>query len=87
VVAADHRRTVEAGLDLDGAIEGAAHQQDDLFDQIAQIDRGMAAMGLSRGLMDESSHRIIMAVIALSLLLSPLWMMMIKNLIRRGMLD
>jgi len=55
--------------------------------QIGEFSFLLAAMGLSLGLMDETSHRIIMAVIALSLLLSPLWMMMIKNLIRRGMLD
>jgi len=55
--------------------------------QIGEFSFLLVAMGLSLGLMDETSHRIIMAVIALSLLLSPLWMMMIKNLIRRGMLD
>lgn len=55
--------------------------------QIGEFSFLLAAMGLSLGLLDETAHRIIMAVIALSLLLSPLWMMIIKHLIRRDMLD
>lgn len=55
--------------------------------QIGEFSFLMAAMGLSLGLMDDTAHRIIMAVIALSLLLSPLWMMIIKRLINRGLLD
>ena len=55
--------------------------------QIGEFSFLLAAMGLSLGLMDETAHRIIMVVIALSLLLSPLWMMIIKKLIRQGVLD
>jgi len=55
--------------------------------QIGEFSFLLAAMGLSLGLMDDTAHRVTMAVIALSLLLSPLWMMMIKRMIRRGMLD
>jgi len=55
--------------------------------QIGEFSFLLAAMGLSYGLMNEDAHRIIMAVIALSLMISPLWMMIIRNLIRRGALD
>lgn len=55
--------------------------------QIGEFSFLLAALGLTLGLMDETAHRIIMAVIALSLLLSPLWMMMIRKLIRQGILD
>jgi len=55
--------------------------------QIGEFSFLLAAMGLSYGLMNDASHRVTMAVIALSLLLSPLWMMMIKRMVRRGMLD
>jgi len=55
--------------------------------QIGEFSFLLAAMGLSLGLMDETAHRITMAVIALSLMLSPLWMMGIKRLIRRGVIE
>ncbi|HCS13281.1 MAG: cation/H(+) antiporter [Zetaproteobacteria bacterium CG12_big_fil_rev_8_21_14_0_65_55_1124] len=55
--------------------------------QIGEFSFLMASMGLSLGLMDDTLHRITMAVIALSLMLSPLWMMGIKSLIRRGLIE
>jgi len=55
--------------------------------QIGEFSFLLAAMGLSLGLLADEQHRVIMAVIALSLLLSPLWMMIIKKLIRQGTLD
>jgi len=55
--------------------------------QIGEFSFLLAALGLSVGLMDDTAHRITMAVIALSLMLSPLWMMGIKGLIKRGLID
>jgi CPA2 family monovalent cation:H+ antiporter-2 len=55
--------------------------------QIGEFSFLLAALGLSLGLMDDTAHRITMAVIALSLMLSPLWMMGIKGLIKRGLID
>jgi len=55
--------------------------------QIGEFSFLLAALGLSLGLMDDTLHRITMAVIALSLMLSPLWMMGIKSLIKRGLID
>ena len=55
--------------------------------QIGEFSFLLAALGLSLGLMDETAHRITMAVIALSLMLSPLWMMGIKRLTRRGLIE
>jgi len=55
--------------------------------QIGEFSFLLAALGLSLGLMGETAHRITMAVIALSLMLSPLWMMGIKSLIKRGLIE
>ncbi len=55
--------------------------------QIGELSFLLAALGLSLGLMDDTAHRITMAVIALSLMLSPMWMMGIKGLIKRGLID
>ncbi len=58
-----------------------------LLGQIGEFSFLLAALGLSLGLFDETAYRITMAVIALSLMFSPMWMMAIRRLTRRGMID
>ncbi|MDX8392412.1 MAG: cation:proton antiporter [Mariprofundaceae bacterium] len=55
--------------------------------QIGELSFLLASMGLSFGLMSEIASHITIAVIALTLMLSPVWMMCIKALIRRGLID
>jgi K+:H+ antiporter len=57
-----------------------------LLGQIGEFSFLLATLGLSLGLLDETAHRITMAVIALSLMFSPLWMMGIRQLTRRGLI-
>jgi len=55
--------------------------------QIGEFSFLLASLGLSLGLMNETANHITIAVIALTLMLSPLWMMGIKLMIRRGLIE
>ncbi len=55
--------------------------------QIGEFSFLLASMGLSLGLMGQTASHITIAVIALTLMLSPVWMMGIKALIRRGLIE
>jgi len=55
--------------------------------QIGEFSFLLASLGLSLGLMSETASHITIAVIALTLMLSPLWMMGIKSMIRRGLIE
>ncbi|RMG92803.1 MAG: cation:proton antiporter [Zetaproteobacteria bacterium] len=60
-----------------------------LLSQIGELSFLLAAIGLSGGLLDQTSHQMVMIVIALTLMLSPLWMLLIRRLIpaRQALLD
>jgi len=55
--------------------------------QIGEFSFLLASLGLSLGLISEVASHITIAVIALTLMLSPLWMMGIKSMIRRGLIE
>jgi len=54
-----------------------------LLGQIGEFSFLLASLGLAMGLINDASHHITVAVIALSLMLSPLWMTAIRFLIPR----
>ncbi len=60
-----------------------------LLSQIGELSFLLAAVGLSGGLLDRDSHQMVMIVIALTLMLSPLWMLLVRRLVpaRRALLD
>jgi len=53
-----------------------------LLSQIGEFSFLLASMGLGLGLLGADGHQMAMAVIALSLMLSPLWMLLIRLLVR-----
>jgi len=53
-----------------------------LLGQIGEFSFLLASLGLAMGLINDAGHHITVAVIALSLLLSPLWMAAIRFLVR-----
>ncbi|MDQ6957758.1 MAG: cation:proton antiporter, partial [Mariprofundaceae bacterium] len=55
-----------------------------LLGQIGELSFLLASLGLALGLMNDTGHNITVAVIALSLMLSPLWMTAIRFLIREN---
>ncbi|MDQ6986814.1 MAG: cation:proton antiporter [Mariprofundaceae bacterium] len=55
--------------------------------QIGEFSFLLASMGLTLGLMGQTANHITIAVIALTLMLSPVWMIGIKALIRRGLIE
>jgi len=58
-----------------------------LLGQIGEFSFLLASLGLSLGLMNETASHVTIAVIALTLMLSPIWMIGIKSLIKRGLID
>ncbi len=60
-----------------------------LLSQIGELSFLLAAVGLSGGLLDRDSHQMVMIVIALTLMLSPLWMLLVRRLVpaRPALLD
>ncbi len=53
-----------------------------LLSQIGEFSFLLASLGLSLGMIGEAGHQMAIAVIALSLLLSPLWMLAVRLLVR-----
>lgn len=59
-----------------------------LLSQIGEFSFLLAAVGLFSGILDEGLHELTVIVIAMTLLFSPLWMMMVRRLARsEGLLD
>jgi len=58
-----------------------------LLGQIGEFSFLLASLGLSLGLMNETASHVTIAVIALTLMFSPIWMIGIKSLIKRGLID
>ncbi|HXH72382.1 MAG TPA: cation:proton antiporter [Mariprofundaceae bacterium] len=53
-----------------------------LLSQIGELSFLLAAVGIGMGVLDQQGHQMAIVVIALSLMLSPLWMLAIRMLIR-----
>ncbi len=53
-----------------------------LLSQIGEFSFLLASLGLGLGMLSEAGHQMAMAVIALSLLLSPIWMLLVRLLVR-----
>jgi CPA2 family monovalent cation:H+ antiporter-2 len=52
-----------------------------LLSQIGEFSFLLASMGLGLGLLDSEGHQMAMAVIAMSLMFSPLWMLAVRLLL------
>ncbi len=53
-----------------------------LLSQIGELSFLLASLGVSIGLLNETGHQMAIAVIALSLMLSPFWMLAIRHFVR-----
>jgi len=53
-----------------------------LLSQIGELSFLLAAVGIGMGVLDQEAHQMAIVVIALSLMLSPLWMLAIRMLVR-----
>ena len=54
-----------------------------LLSQIGELSFLLASIGFANGLLAEGGHQVTVAVIALTLMFSPLWMMLIRRMIRQ----
>jgi len=54
-----------------------------LLSQIGEFSFLLASMGLGLGLLTQDGHQMAMAVIALSLMLSPLWMLAVRLMVHQ----
>jgi CPA2 family monovalent cation:H+ antiporter-2 len=55
-----------------------------LLSQIGEFSFVLAAVGLQASIITEYSYQVVIAVIAVSLLLSPFWIMLLKKTLRLG---
>ena len=55
--------------------------------QIGEFSFILAAVALSNGIFDDENYKIIIAVIALSLTFSPIWMMILKRFVQITFVD